>query len=251
MPWANKPLKAEDIKYIIAHCSAGPVTQKAADIVKYHEHRWPSQHGMSYAHFIEADGSVVKGRDELSLGFHAGNLNDCAIGFCAAGGVEVVNGKIVVKDNFTDAQRKSIAAVALGMMARYPNAKLIGHNEVCTKACPVYDIHAIVRDCTGRTTNATSIEEAAKAGDVLFWKTIKNFNSSEFEFVMDQNFITQLDSARTFAAIPFVIRDAEDRKSCNIRSKNLAIGKLIAESCIKAGLVAQPEDDGVVYVKRV
>lgn len=250
MPWANKKLKAEDIKYIIAHCSAGPIKQKAADIVKYHEHKWPSQTGMSYAWFIEEDGTVVKGRDELSLGFHAGNLNDCAVGFCAAGGIEVINGKIIVKNNFTDAQRRSIASVALGLMSRYPNAKLIGHNEVCTKACPVYDVHAIVRDSAKRVTNAATVEEAVKAGDVLFWKTIKHFNSSEFEFAMEQNFITMLDNARTFAAVPFVIRDAEDQRSCNVRAKNLAIAKLIKDACIKAGLIAE-EEGSAVHVRRI
>ena len=251
MAWANKPLKAADIRYIVAHCSAGPITQKAEDIVAFHQKRWPSQTGMSYAYFIEADGTVRNGRPELSLGFHVGNLNDCAIGFCAAGGVDTRvtwKGQPMVCDNFTDAQRKSIASVALGLMARYPNAKLIGHNEVCTKACPVYDIHAIVRDCTRRTTNAAEPNVTNIDGNVQFWKTIKHFNSSEFEFAMDEGFIRLLDEARETAGFPFVVRDAPTRESCNIRASVRAPS--VMEAALRTGLKANITNDGAVFVSK-
>lgn len=250
MAWANKTLKAEDIRYIVAHCSAGPITQKAEDIEAFHKKRWPSQTGMSYAYYIEADGTVRNGRPELSLGFHVGNLNDCAIGFCAAGGVDVhniKNGAPAVLKNFTEAQYKSIASVALGLMARYPNAKLIGHNEVCSKACPVYDIHAVVRDATGRGTNQAEAKDTAADGHLDFWKTVKHFNSSEFEYNMDEDFILKLDKAREIAGIPFIVREAVGRSGCTIRATKSA--NIVYAAALQADLIADIMPDGVVDIE--
>ena len=259
MSSANKKLNAEDIKYIVAHCSAGNRAQKAEDVVAFHKTRWPSQEGMSYAYFIEEDGTVRDGRPELSLGFHVGNLNSVSIGFCAAGGVDtkgVRNGQLPVLNNFTDEQHKSIAMVAATLLAKYPKAKLIGHNEVCTKACPVYDVHAIMRDNMRETEKDTEVLKLISApqnmtdadGSMYFWKTVRYFNSSEFEIAMDRVLVCRLDDARHIYGRPMVVRDAPSPTSCNIRARTHEEAKLLERNCRACGLNAKVLN-GVLYVE--
>lgn len=125
------------IDKIIVHCSATPegrnVTVK--DIDSWHKQRgWK---GIGYHYVVYLDGSVHKGRDENEVGAHCAGQNTNSIGVCYIGGV-MADGK-TPKDTRTEAQKKALIELLKALKLKYPKAKIYGHREFASKACPCFD----------------------------------------------------------------------------------------------------------------
>ena len=125
--------------YIVWHCSATrpnhDVTAKEID--GWHKRQgWP---GIAYAWFIRRDGTLEKGADEDACAYHAGgHWNNISLGICYAGGVNQQNWT-QPEDNLNAAQEATLIAKTRELLAKYPGAKVIGHNAVAQKACPSFD----------------------------------------------------------------------------------------------------------------
>ena len=50
------------------------------------------------------------------------------------------------KDTRTDAQKKALAEYVQAFKAKYPKAKVVGHNELSGKACPSFDVRAWLKE---------------------------------------------------------------------------------------------------------
>ena len=124
-------------KYIIIHCSATPPT---LDIGKEEIDKWHRQagwFGIGYHFVIRRNGAVEIGRPVTEVGAHAQGSNAVSVGVCLIGGVDS-SGR--AQDNFTPQQWESLLHLLKTLKARYPEAKIIGHNEVSNKACPSFDV---------------------------------------------------------------------------------------------------------------
>lgn len=124
--------------YIIIHCAATRPDMDigAAEIDKWHRAR--NFLCIGYHVVIRRDGTVEKGRDLDSPGAHARGYNGTSVGVCMVGGI---NDQGEPERNFTDAQWDSLKAVISGLTEQYPEAKVIGHNEVdAHKACPSFNV---------------------------------------------------------------------------------------------------------------
>jgi N-acetylmuramoyl-L-alanine amidase len=126
-----------EIDKIIVHCSATPEGRDVSvdDIRDWHVNGngWSD---IGYHWLITLDGGIEKGRHESRSGAHAKGYNSRSIGVCYVGGVD---SSMKPKDTRTDAQKESLHCLLIDLLKRYPNAEIIGHRDVSSKACPSFD----------------------------------------------------------------------------------------------------------------
>tara|TARA_R110000772_G_C13090165_1_gene418473 strand:+ start:196 stop:606 length:411 start_codon:yes stop_codon:yes gene_type:complete len=126
------------IEEIIIHC-----TDTFADmdvdielIRKWHveERGWSD---VGYHYLIRRDGSVETGRDIHRPGAHAVGHNKHSIGLAITGGKARGDESAT---NFTQAQWNSLEDFVVSLVEQFPDASVIGHNNVSKKACPTFDV---------------------------------------------------------------------------------------------------------------
>lgn len=116
------------ISLIIVHCSANRAgsTLRMADIDRYH--RSLGWKGCGYHYVIPTDGTIEQGRPEEMVGAHCVNHNRHSIGVCYIGGL-AEDGKTPA-DTRTEAQKEALQKLLGDLHERYPNALILGHNEL-------------------------------------------------------------------------------------------------------------------------
>lgn len=125
------------ITEIIVHCTA---TQEGKHFTVSDITRWHKQRGFStigYHYVIYLDGTRHLGRDVNISGAHCENHNSHSIGVCYVGGL-ASDGK-TPKDTRTQAQKTALLALLRELRRIYPMARIYGHNELSSKACPCFD----------------------------------------------------------------------------------------------------------------
>ena len=131
------------ITKIIVHCSA---TREGKDYSVDTIRRWHLKRGwrdIGYHFVIQNDehGTINEGRPIEQTGAHTKGENYCSIGICYIGGVEAEkrDDKWIPKDTRTEAQKESLEELLLELKEQYPLAKIYGHRDFSTKACPSFD----------------------------------------------------------------------------------------------------------------
>lgn len=141
------------LKYLVIHCTATPEGREvSADEIR----RWhtaPKAEGgrgwkqVGYTDMIHLDGKVerlVRNNEDMQVdAFEVTNgakgYNTVARHIVYVGGV-AADGK--AKDTRTEAQRNTLAAYVRDFHARFPQVRIIGHNEIAPKACPSFNVQA-------------------------------------------------------------------------------------------------------------
>ena len=124
--------------YIVVHCAATkPSMDIGADTIRDWHVNGNGWRDIGYHLVIRRDGSVEKGRDINDSGAHAAGYNSKSIGLCLVGGMAEDNS---AEDNFTAQQWTSLLATVKELEVDFPNAKVIGHNEISEKECPSFDV---------------------------------------------------------------------------------------------------------------
>ena len=125
-------------EYIVIHCSA---TKATMDVGEDEIRDWHLKRGWSdigYNMVIRRDGRVEIGRPLDYRGAHVRGHNSVAIGVCLIGGVNSTNQP---EDNFTPEQWDSLELSLRWMRRVWPDAQIVGHNELTTKkACPSFSV---------------------------------------------------------------------------------------------------------------
>lgn len=141
------------LKFLVIHCTATPEGREvSADEIR----RWhtaPKAAGgrgwnqVGYTDMVHLDGSVerlVRNNEDMQV--DAFEITNGAKGYNAiarhvvyVGGVDAT-GK--AKDTRTEAQRNALAAYVRDFHARFPQVRIIGHNEIAPKACPSFNVQA-------------------------------------------------------------------------------------------------------------
>lgn len=140
------------LKYLILHCTATPEGRAvtAAEIKAWHTN--PTSMGgrgwkqVGYTDLFHVNGTVerlVKNNedaqvDNWEITNGATGYNQVSRHVVYAGGV-ARDGK-TPKDTRTIGQLKAMEAYVKDFHARFPDVKIIGHNEVAAKACPSFDV---------------------------------------------------------------------------------------------------------------
>jgi N-acetylmuramoyl-L-alanine amidase len=125
------------IDTIIIHCSATPEGRNVTTEEIRGWHKAKGWRDIGYHFVITLDGLIHKGRPVKEKGAHAGGYNSSSIGICYVGGCDQ---NMRAKDTLNALQRDSIQALIIELSGDYPITKLMGHNEVSSKACPSFKV---------------------------------------------------------------------------------------------------------------
>jgi len=127
----------QNTELIVIHCAA---TKPSMDVDAEWIKKIHIQRGfrtIGYHFFIQRNGVVEPGRAVEEIGAHAYGKNKTSVGVCLAGGVDE---GMKPENNFTDSQWWALANLVNELCKTYPEAEVIGHNEVSNKACPSFDV---------------------------------------------------------------------------------------------------------------
>lgn len=123
------------ITHAVVHCTATQPTTSVSSIVNYWKNNlgWKSP---GYHIIIKPEGFTVllnfNGVSNGAIGY-----NGTGVHFSYVGGIDK-QGK--PKDTRNEWQKKAIAICLEEMKVKFPNLKVIGHNEVANKACPSFKV---------------------------------------------------------------------------------------------------------------
>ena len=124
----------EETKVIIIH-SSNTLSRKKVDA--FDLHRQACQRGESSIGFhfvIEKDGLLRSGRPLNSIGFHTDNTNSISIGICVIGGLTTnEKDELVLDDNFTSSQYKTLQTLVLLLKDIYPDVDVQKASDLDTK----------------------------------------------------------------------------------------------------------------------
>ena len=108
----------------------------AEDIDRWHKNRGWSGIGYNWVVRNDARGTIETGRDVDRIPAHVKGINRSSLGICYIGGLDQ-NGD--PKDTRTDIQKHQLRSLLKDLRKIYPEAKISGHNEWSSKACPCFD----------------------------------------------------------------------------------------------------------------
>ena len=144
------------LRYLVIHCTATPEGREvsSADIRRWHTSPPPKGRGwkqVGYTDMIHLDGTVERLVDnnedawvdpwEITNG--AKGYNSVSRHLVYVGGL--AKDAVTAKDTRTPEQRRTMAAYVKSFHQRFPDVRIIGHNEVAAKACPSFDVQQWVR----------------------------------------------------------------------------------------------------------
>ena len=124
--------------YIVIHCAA---TKASMDIGLKEIRKWHVQDNgwrdVGYHYIIRRNGEVELGRSNRDTGAHAAGYNHKSVSVCMVGGMAEDNS---AENNFTPHQWVALIMEIKKLSETYPDAKIIGHNEISEKECPSFDV---------------------------------------------------------------------------------------------------------------
>lgn len=129
-----KPLRAQDVKYLVVHCSGSPCNHPftVEGLINTGRERFGQP---SYHYYVRRNGTVVPILPESVRGVHAVGYNHCSIAVCYEGGLDA-NG--VAADTRTELQKHALYELLKQLHEDYPQARIVGHRELpgAHKPCP-------------------------------------------------------------------------------------------------------------------
>lgn len=118
------------INYIMVHCTASPSTWGVADLRNCFKMKGWSAPGYHYA--VTHDGTIHELLDVSFIANGCRGYNQNSIHVAWVGGQHGI-------DNRTPQQEKALYKIVADLKNTFPNAKIIGHNEVSNKLCPCFN----------------------------------------------------------------------------------------------------------------
>jgi len=111
-------LAPDSIDMLVVHCSDTPDYQPLGAREIQAMHLGFGWDGIGYHQVIRRDGTREAGRPEYWQGAHVKGVNDRSLSVCLIG-----------RNEFTEAQMNSLAALLFDWTARYPAARVLGHRD--------------------------------------------------------------------------------------------------------------------------
>lgn len=136
-------MSANDIKYLVLHCSASRCNQDYSVELLRRDHKDRGFYDIGYHFYIRKDGKKTQHRMLLEVGAHCIPYNRCSIGICYEGGLDE-DGKPA--NTLTKEQEERITDLLINLHKLFPKAKIVGHRDLpgaSPKECPCFDAHAI------------------------------------------------------------------------------------------------------------
>lgn len=117
-------IRSKTERIILHHAESSSCT--AEDIDNWHKKNgWTC---IGYHFFVKKDGTIYRGRQENSVGAHAGGANSNSIGICFEGRYET--------EQMPDAQVEAGKELVAYLKNKYGISKVQKHSDVCSTSCP-------------------------------------------------------------------------------------------------------------------
>ena len=116
-------MSAEDIKYLVLHCSASRCDQDYSVEQLRRDHKARGFYDIGYHFYIRKDGTMTQHRMLLEVGAHARPYNRCSIGICYEGGLDE-HGKPC--NTMTAEQETRLVDLFKNLKTLFPKAKIVG-----------------------------------------------------------------------------------------------------------------------------
>ena len=144
---------SKPMKYLVIHCTATKAGREVSSDEIRHWHTDPVCKGgrgwkqVGYTDMIHLDGRVERlVRNNEDANVDSWEITNGASGYNAisrhivyVGGVDA-NDVNKAKDTRTPAQKEALKRYVRDFHMRFPQVKIIGHNQVAGKACPSFDV---------------------------------------------------------------------------------------------------------------
>ena len=144
---------SKPMKYLVIHCTATKAGREVSSDEIRHWHTDPVSKGgrgwkqVGYTDMIHLDGRVERlVRNNEDANVDTWEMTNGAKGYNAisrhivyVGGVDA-NDVNKAKDTRTPAQKDALKRYVRDFHMRFPQVKIIGHNQVASKACPSFDV---------------------------------------------------------------------------------------------------------------
>ena len=132
-------MSANDIKYLVLHCSASRCNEDYSVEQLRRDHKARGFYDIGYHFYIRKDGTMTQHRMLLEVGAHARPYNRCSIGICYEGGLDE-NGKPA--DTRTLAQKVTMEELLKSLRKDLPDAAILGHRDLpgVRKECPCFSV---------------------------------------------------------------------------------------------------------------
>lgn len=135
-------MSADDIKYLVMHCSATKCNKNYTVEQLLRDHKARKFRTIGYHFYIRRYGTMTQHRMLLEVGAHAIPYNNCSIGICYEGGG--LNKGGLPCDTRTAKQTERLTDLLTILHKLFPKAKIVGHRDfpgTIPKACPCFDAH--------------------------------------------------------------------------------------------------------------
>ena len=129
-------MSADDIKYLVLHCSASRCNQDYSVEQLRRDHKARGFYDIGYHFYIRKDGTMTQHRMLLEVGAHARPYNRCSIGICYEGGLDEEGNPC---NTMTVEQEKRLVDLFRNLKILFPKAKIVGHRDLpgtTPKECP-------------------------------------------------------------------------------------------------------------------
>ena len=117
-------IRSKTERIILHHAESSSCTVEDID-------NWHKKNGwtcIGYHFFVKKDGTIYRGRQENSVGAHAGGANSNSIGICFEGRYET--------EQMPDAQVEAGKELVAYLKNKYGISKVQKHSDVCSTSCP-------------------------------------------------------------------------------------------------------------------
>ena len=143
---------SKSMKYLVIHCTATQAGREVSSDEIRHWHTDPVSKGgrgwkqVGYTDMIHLDGRVERlVRNNEDANVDPWEITNGAKGYNAisrhivyVGGIDANDGK--ERDTRTPAQKEAMKRYVRDFHMRFPQVRIIGHNQVASKACPSFDV---------------------------------------------------------------------------------------------------------------
>lgn len=144
---------SKPMKYLVIHCTATKAGREVSSDEIRHWHTDPVCKGgrgwkqVGYTDMIHLDGRVERlVRNNEDANVDPWEITNGAKGYNAisrhivyVGGVDA-NDVNKARDTRTPAQKEALKRYVRDFHMRFPQVKIIGHNQIASKACPSFDV---------------------------------------------------------------------------------------------------------------
>ena len=157
-------IRSKTERIILHHADASNCTAEDID-------RWHKKNGwtcIGYHFFVKKDGTIYRGRQENSVGAHAGGANSNSIGICFEGRYET--------EQMPNAQVEAGKELVAYLKNKYNISKVQKHSDVCSTSCPGknFRFDEIANSTVKNVNTSVEVKKEARGSVATIQSTLNN-----------------------------------------------------------------------------